>query len=294
VGPSQLRLRGDYLAIVTLGFGQIIVTIIRNMEVVGGASGFKGLPQYTNFVWVAAAVIGCILCVRNMALSNLGRSMKAVREDEVAAEAAGVNTTRVKVLAFVISAMWAGVAGALQVHYTQLAHPNDFTFMKSIEVVVMVVLGGLGSITGSAMAAVLLRLLEEYLRDVNWAFGSGVALVILAAFLAYPKYGAKLRDTSTRTAAAFRWLSWPIVSLVGLALLYQYGSGWMATNVSALRYVIYALILIVLMLLRPQGLLGRGEFGWHLFRRRRQPNEETREEMTRTESAEEETAGTLT
>jgi branched-chain amino acid transport system permease protein len=289
-----LRLRGDYLAIVTLGFGQIIVTIIRNMEVVGGASGFKGLPQYTNFVWVAAAVIGCILCVRNMALSNLGRSMKAVREDEVAAEAAGVNTTRVKVLAFVISAMWAGVAGALQVHYTQLAHPNDFTFMKSIEVVVMVVLGGLGSITGSAMAAVLLRLLEEYLRDVNWAFGSGVALVILAAVLAYPKYGAKLRDTSTRTAAAFRWLSWPIVSLVGLALLYQYGSGWMAANVSALRYVIYALILIVLMLLRPQGLLGRGEFGWHLFRRRRQPNEETREEMTRTEPAEEETAGTLT
>jgi branched-chain amino acid transport system permease protein len=158
VGLPSLRLRGDYLAIVTLGFGQIIVTIIRNMEVVGGASGFKGLPQYTNFVWVATAVIGCILCVRNLALSNLGRSMKAVREDEVAAEAAGVNTTRVKVLAFVISAMWAGVAGALQVHYTQLAHPNDFTFMKSIEVVVMVVLGGLGSITGSALAAVLLRL----------------------------------------------------------------------------------------------------------------------------------------
>jgi branched-chain amino acid transport system permease protein len=165
--------------------------------------------------------------------------------------------------------------------------------MKSIEVVVMVVLGGLGSITGSALAAVLLRLLEEYLRDVNWAFGSGVALVILAAILAYPKYSAKLRDASTRTGAAFRWLLWPAVSLLGFALLYKYGAAWMAANVSALRYVIYALILIVLMLLRPQGLLGRGEFGWHLFRRKR-PKEETRQDMTRTEPAEEETAGTLT
>jgi branched-chain amino acid transport system permease protein len=279
---------------VTLGFGQIIVTIIRNMEVVGGASGFKGLPQYTNFVWVAGAAILCILSVRNLALSSLGRSMKAVREDEVAAEAAGVDTTRVKVLAFVISAMWAGVAGALQVHYTQLAHPNDFTFMKSIEVVVMVVLGGLGSITGSAVAAVLLRLLEEYLRDVNWAFGAGVALIILAAALSLPRYRSMMRRSETGwLRARVMWLRWPALSAVGLCLLYFYGRSWMAANVSALRYVIYSLILIVLMLLRPQGLLGRGELGWHLFRTRTQPNVETRDEMTRTEPAEEETAGTL-
>jgi branched-chain amino acid transport system permease protein len=294
VGLPSLRLRGDYLAIVTLGFGQIIVTIIRNMEVVGGASGFKGLPQYTNFVWVAGAVILCILCVRNLALSSLGRSMKAVREDEVAAEAAGVDTTRVKVLAFVISAMWAGVAGALQVHYTQLAHPNDFTFMKSIEVVVMVVLGGLGSITGSAVAAVLLRLLEEYLRDVNWAFGAGVALIILAAALSLPRYRSMMRRSQTGwLRARVMWLRWPALSAIGLCLLYFYGRSWMAANVSALRYVIYSLILIVLMLLRPQGLLGRGELGWHLFRTRTQSNVETRDEMTRTEPAEEETAGTL-
>jgi branched-chain amino acid transport system permease protein len=293
VGLPSLRLRGDYLAIVTLGFGQIIVTIIRNMEVVGGASASKVCPNTLTSCGCAAAVIGCIFVCAQYGVVQFRTLNEGRARDEVAAEAAGVNTTRVKVLAFVISAMWAGVAGALQVHYTQLAHPNDFTFMKSIEVVVMVVLGGLGSITGSAMAAVLLRLLEEYLRDVNWAFGSGVALVILAAFLAYPKYGAKLRDTSTRTAAAFRWLSWPIVSLVGLALLYQYGSGWMATNVSALRYVIYALILIVLMLLRPQGLLGRGDFGGTCSADDSSLTD-TREEMARTEPAEEETAGTLT
>jgi branched-chain amino acid transport system permease protein len=292
VGLPSLRLRGDYLAIVTLGFGQIIVTVIRNMEVIGGASGFKGVPLFTNFVWVGTGVILCILCVRNLAMSNLGRAMKAVREDEVAAEAAGVDTTRVKVLAFVISAMWAGIAGALQVHYTQLAHPNDFTFMKSIEVVVMVVLGGLGSITGAALSAVLLRVLEEYLRDVNWAFGSGIALVILAAILSYPKYQLKLRDASTRMTAIFTWLRWPVVSLVGLALLYQFGSGWMAANVSALRYVIYALILIVLMLLRPQGLLGRGEWGWHLLRRRGRNKSET-DRRSKPETPEEGVAGTM-
>jgi branched-chain amino acid transport system permease protein len=218
--------------------------------------------------------------------------MRAVREDEVAAEAAGVDTTRVKVLAFVISAMWAGVAGGLQVHYTQLAHPNDFTFMKSIEVVVMVVLGGLGSITGAALSAVLLRVLEEYLRDVNWAFGSGIALVILAAVLSYPKYQRQLSNASTRMTAIFTWLRWPVVSLIGLALLYQYGSNWMADNVSALRYVIYALILIVLMLLRPQGLLGRGEWGWHLFRRRGRNKQES-DNRSQPENPDEGVAGTL-
>lgn len=293
VGLPSLRLRGDYLAIVTLGFGQIIVTIIRNMEVIGGASGFKGLPQYTNFIWVAGAVILCIMSMRNLALSNLGRAMKAVREDEVAAEAAGVNTTYVKVLAFVFSSMWAGIAGALQVHYVQqMAHPNDFSFLKSIEVVVMVVLGGLGSITGSALTAVLLRVVEEYLSYVTGAFVVGTALIILAAVLSYPKYQRQLGNASTRMTAVFTWLRWPVISLVGLALLYQYGSKWMAENVSALRYVIYSLILIVLMLLRPQGLLGRGEWGWHLFRRRGRNKQES-DHRSQPENPEEGVAGTM-
>ncbi|HEX8235170.1 MAG TPA: branched-chain amino acid ABC transporter permease [Abditibacteriaceae bacterium] len=295
VGLPSLRLRGDYLAIVTLGFGQIIITIIRTIREVGDASGFTNLPRFTTLAWVYGAVILCILCVRNLAESNLGRSMRAVRDDEVAAEAAGVNTTRIKVLAFVISSMWAGIAGALQAHYLQLAHPDQFSFMQSVAVVVMVVLGGLGSITGSALAAVVLRVLEERLRDVSWAFGTGIALILLAAALSLPRYRLMMRRGELGGVHGWiMWLRWPAVSAIGLCCLFFYGQQWMEANVSALRYVIYALILIVLMLLRPQGLLGRGEFGWHLFRRRKQPNEETREAMAHTEPAEEETAGTLT
>ena len=272
VGLPSLRLRGDYLAIVTLGFGQIVVSIIRTVKEVGDASGFTGLGRYTNLAWVFGLAVVCILSMRNLADSQLGRSMRAVRDDEIAAEAAGIDTTRVKVLAFVISAMWAGVAGGLYVHYVQLAHPNDFLFLKSIEIVVMVVLGGLGSITGAASTAVILRVLEERLRDPDWAFGVGLALVLLAALLSYPRYRAQMQSAS----GWFRWLRWPVLSLVGLVLIFMYGRDWLASNVSALRYIIYALILIVLMLLRPQGLFGSSELSWdgikNLFRRGQKPS----------------------
>ncbi len=263
VGLPSLRLRGDYLAIVTLGFGQIIISIIRNIEAVGGASGFSNLPKLSNLSWVYAMVIGCLLCVRNLAGSNLGRSMRAVRDDEIAAEAAGIDTTRVKVLAFVVSAMWAGVAGGLQAHYLQLAHPDHFTFIKSIEVVVMVVLGGLGSITGCTIAAVALRVLEELLRDPIWALRVGFALIILAAALSQPRYREAMKQGARGWAL---WLRWPLISALGLRVLWQFGQGWIEANVNSLRYIIYALILIVLMLLRPQGLLGRSELSWRGLR----------------------------
>jgi branched-chain amino acid transport system permease protein len=275
VGLPSLRLRGDYLAIVTLGFGQIIIVLITTIKEVGGARGFIDLPPYTNFVWVYAMVFACILSVRNLADSQLGRAMRAVRDDEVAAEAAGINTTRIKVLAFVISSMWAGVAGALQAHYIQSAHPGSFTFLKSVEVVVMVVLGGLGSITGATVTAVLLKVLEEVLRSLTGAFWVCLGLVVLAAILSLPRY----RDAMRRGATGWLlWLRWPVFSAVILLLLWyggipwavgKYGQDWVNTLSASLRYIIYALILIVLMLLRPQGLLGREELSWALFRRKK-------------------------
>ena len=216
VGLPSLRLRGDYLAIVTLGFGEIIRvlwTTVNRIQLpapfdglneilgsveLGAARGFTDIPLWTNFAWTFGLAILCILTVRNLAESSLGRSMRAVREDEVAAEAAGVNTTQIKVLAFVISSMWAGVAGALGVHLIQYANPNTFNFMKSVEIVVMVVLGGLGSITGAALTAVLLKILEEVLRSVNGAFITGLLLIAVAIFWSLPRHRAMLRKNATR------------------------------------------------------------------------------------------------
>jgi branched-chain amino acid transport system permease protein len=204
VGLPSLRLRGDYLAIVTLGFGEIIRSIIENSKPLGQATGLSGLPLRTNLIWVGVSALATVVMARRLSVSTQGRALFAIREDEVAAEAMGVDTTGYKVRAFVISAAYAGLAGALISHAILLATPRMFTFVRSIEVVVMIVLGGLGSITGSVVSAVVLTLGLEALRE----------------FQAY-------------------------------------------------RMVVYALLLIVLMLLRPQGIFGTHEL-WdlQLFRRR--------------------------
>jgi branched-chain amino acid transport system permease protein len=273
VGLPSLRLRGDYLAIVTLGFGQIIIAVITTINEVGGALGLSNLPEMTNFVWVYALALLCILTVRNLADSSLGRSMRAVRDDEVAAEAVGVDTTRVKVLAFVISAMWAGIAGALQVHLIRLAQTESFSFVRSVEIVVMVVLGGLGSITGATITAVLLTVLENVLRSITGAFAVGMVLIVLAAALSLPRHRAAMRGETGRLRAWWQWLRWPLFSAIALLIIFLQPQWreWLEDRVGALRYVIYALILIVLMLLRPQGLLGRGEFSWSLLHRHKGP-----------------------
>ncbi len=198
VGMPSLRLRGDYLAIVTLGFGEIIRSIIENMKFLGQATGLSGLPPRTNMVWVGVSAIATVVMARRLAISTEGRALFAIREDEVAAEAMGVDTTGYKVRAFVIASAYAGLAGALISHAILLATPRMFTFVRSIEVVVMVVLGGLGSITGSVLAAIVLTIALELLRE----------------FQAY-------------------------------------------------RMVVYALLLIALMLLRPQGIFGTREL-WNL------------------------------
>jgi len=167
VGIPSLRLKGDYLAIVTLGFGEIIRVVILNIDAVGGARGFADIPEYTSLFWVLCLATLTIVVIRNLMNSSHGRAFLSVREDEVAAEAMGINTTYYKVTAFVIGAFFAGVAGGLLAHYLLYLHTNSFTFMKSIEIIIMVVLGGMGSISGSIMAAVILTLLPEVLRPVK-------------------------------------------------------------------------------------------------------------------------------
>ena len=166
VGKPSLRLRGDYLAIVTLGFGEIIRVIIENTPLFGRAIGLSPIPRYADFTWIYTAAIATILVSKRLRDSTHGRAFLSVREDEVAAEAMGVDTTGYKVRAFVISAGMAGVAGALSGSFEGNLSPQSFTFVRSFEVVAMVVLGGMGSITGSTIAAAVLTLLPEYLRAV--------------------------------------------------------------------------------------------------------------------------------
>lgn len=221
VGIPSLRLRGDYLAIVTLGFAEIIRIIILNIDRVGGATGFRGrvppwdgrmiIPAYADFIWIGGFAIITIVVVHNIVKSDIGRALISIREDELAAEAMGVNTTRYKVLAFVISSAFAGIAGALFGHFRQFLHTNDFQFIRSVEILIMIVLGGMGSIAGAVLGAIVITILPELLRKLP-------------------------------------------------GNLYSY------------RLVIYSALLILIMLTRPQGIMGAKEFGisW-LKRAQRRP-----------------------
>lgn len=214
VGLPSLRLRGDYLAIVTLGFGEIVrVMLQRSGEVLdsaekvqaaslpklatslGGSLGFTGVPPYTSLFWVWLWTGIVLLVSVRLKYSSFGRAFFSIREDEIAAEASGIDTAKYKVRAFVIAAFFAGVAGGLFAHMTGTTlNPRELAFNKSVEIVLMVVLGGMGSITGSVAAGGLLTVLPEVLR----------------AFAEY-------------------------------------------------RMIIYALLLIAMMILRPQGLFGLSE-----------------------------------
>jgi len=166
VGKPSLRLRGDYLAIVTLGFGEIIRVAIENTPAFGGAIGLSPIPHRSDFGTIFFAAIATVLITQRLRGSTHGRAFLAVREDEVAAEAMGVDTTGYKVRAFVISAALAGVAGALSGAFEGNLAPQSFTFVRSFEIVAMVVLGGMGSISGSVIAATVLTLLPEALRSL--------------------------------------------------------------------------------------------------------------------------------
>jgi len=167
VGGPSLRLKGDYLAIVTLGFGEIISVIFRNIESLGGALGLNGIPLYTNLFWTFGFGVVTIYTVLALVHSTYGRGFIAVHDDEIAAEAMGINTTRYKITAFVIGAFFAGIGGGLFAHQISAIDPRGFTFMRSIEIVVFVILGGMGNTVGVILAAVLLTILTEYLRGIG-------------------------------------------------------------------------------------------------------------------------------
>jgi branched-chain amino acid transport system permease protein len=166
VGVPSLRLKGDYLALVTLGFGEIIRVIFQNVEVLGGALGLNGIPAYTTPFWVLAFVAITIFIVTCLVHSTYGRGFLATHDDEIASEAVGLDTTRYKIVAFVVSAFFAGIAGGLYGHFKLTITPTGFDFTKSIEIVVMVILGGMGNTIGVVLAAVLLTLLPELLRPI--------------------------------------------------------------------------------------------------------------------------------
>jgi len=178
VGIPTLRLRGDYLAIATLGFGEIIRVVILNTDAVGGARGLGGIPVLAGFASVYGAAVLCVVSIWRMVYSQRGLTLFAIREDEIAAAAMGIDTTRYKTLAFVVGAFWAGLAGGLLAHFIGYIHTNSFTFLRSVEIVVMVVLGGLGSITGAVVSAALLTVLPEVLR-----FGAEYRMVIYSLLL---------------------------------------------------------------------------------------------------------------
>lgn len=231
VGVPSLRLKGDYLAIVTLGFGQIIVVFLNNIEAIGGARGYSGIPIVKSFFWIFLIAILTVVIVYNIVNSAFGRALISIREDELAAEAMGINTTRYKVMAFVISSALAGAGGVLLAHFDGYLNPKSFEFIKSFEILIMIILGGLGSIVGSVLGAILLTVLPEALRG-------------------FAEY----------------------------------------------RMVIYSLLLIILMITRPQGLLGSTAAfkGWRSRKRgksRTQAEEITAEDTRTTESVAKATLG---
>lgn len=186
IGIPALRLKGDYLAIITLGFGEIIRVILTNLDDVlgfsltGGAGGLLGIPKTTNFLntflWVG---ITCFL-IHTLMKSRHGRAIYAIRENEIAAEASGIPVTAYKTFAFVVSAFFAGVAGALYSGYLGILKPDNFKFMTSIEILVMVVLGGMGSMLGSVVSAAVLTALPEALRVFSdWRMIAYALLLIL-------------------------------------------------------------------------------------------------------------------
>jgi branched-chain amino acid transport system permease protein len=187
VGIPSLRLRGDYLAIVTLGFGEIIRVLIQNMDFVGAASGLKGIPKYTTLGWTFALAAVTIYVISMLVHSTYGRGFIAVHDDEVAAESMGIDTTRYKVTAFVTGAFFAGIAGGLYAHHKQFLSPTGFDWLRSIDFVVMVILGGMGRTWGVIAAAIILTVMPEFLRKFSDYRMIIYALLIILLMLLRPQ-----------------------------------------------------------------------------------------------------------
>jgi len=180
VAFPSFRTRGDYLAIVTLAFNMIVNSVLENLEVLGGPRGFLGMPRLTTLPWVTAWVLLTLYLCRNLVYSNFGRGLMAIREDEVAANLTSVDTRKIKIYAFLISAFFTGVAGGLFAHLLQFINPRSFSILKSTDMLVMVYLGGIGSLTGSLLGATIFTILLELLRPLGlWRWVVGPLLLVL-------------------------------------------------------------------------------------------------------------------
>ena len=273
VGLPSLRLRGDYLAIVTLGFGEIVRVVLQGTKdqippwqaeraaevpfyelsiMLGGPKGFNLLPTYTTMFWVYVFVALTMVFVYRLKMSSTGRAFLSIREDEIAAQAMGVSITRYKVRAFVLSSFFAGVAGGLYAMSIGQINAGELGFQRSFEIVIMVVLGGLGSISGTALAAIILTILPELLRDPPAIWPAGLALLLIVlAVQAVNKH--------------WRWkpLVWIalVTAILESARLYAI---WRGEKIADYRLILYALLLIIMMIMRPQGLFGVKEI-WDYF-----------------------------
>lgn len=167
VSALTLRLKGDYLAIITLAFGEMVRYVIQNIDFLGGAAGFKNIPIITNFTNTYIVTIISLIIIIRLMTSGYGRLVLSIREDEIASENIGINTNMVKIYGFFISSFFAGVAGVLFAHNLGVLSPDKFSFVYSIEILVMVVFGGIGSITGSIVSASFITIINELLRQVS-------------------------------------------------------------------------------------------------------------------------------
>ena len=202
IGVPALRLRGDYLAIITLGFGEIIRVLVLAVDFTGGAAGLTGIPyiegKYTLIIYTFFIAFLTVVAILAFIRSRHGRAVIAIREDEIAAEASGINTTYYKLLAFVVAAFFAGVAGGIYAHYIGVLDPSKFDFNSSVEILIMVVLGGMGSITGSVCSATVLTLLPEMLRSFADKRMLIYSLVLIIVMLFKPTGLLGTREFSVR------------------------------------------------------------------------------------------------
>ena len=188
IGIPALRLNGDYLAIVTLAFGEIIRSVLNNVKFTGGAGGLKGIDKTSNFTIAYILVILTLIVITNVVRSRHGRAIMAIRDNIIAAQSVGINIVYYKLVAFVGAAFFAGVAGVLYGHNLGILKPSTFDFNKSIEILVIVVLGGMGNITGSVIAAIIITLLPEVLRDLAdyRMLIYSIALIVMMLFSSNP------------------------------------------------------------------------------------------------------------
>lgn len=182
-----IRLKGDYLAIITLAFGEMVRYIVQNISFLGGAAGFKSIPYYANFTNTYIITCISVIILIMLMLSKYGRAILSIREDEIAAENIGVNINRAKLIGFFLSAFFAGVGGSIFAHSLGLISPDKFSYVFSIDILVMVVFGGIGSITGAIMSATFLTTINEFLRQASEYRALIYSLVLIAIMIFRPE-----------------------------------------------------------------------------------------------------------